>query len=59
MNEALLQLWDSQKLNNPTTSLSGFLKGIVDAAAILRPTQVCCWCVLVVMLTLCLLSYFC
>ncbi|WIA37247.1 hypothetical protein OEZ86_014193 [Tetradesmus obliquus] len=36
---ALLQLWDSMRLCNPTISLSGFLKGIVDAAAVLHPTQ--------------------
>lgn len=40
---ALLQLWDSMRLCNPTISLSGFLKGIVDAVAVLHPTQVRLW----------------
>jgi hypothetical protein len=37
---ALLQLWDSMHLANPTISMTGFLKGVVDAVAVLHPTQV-------------------
>lgn len=53
---SLLQLWDSMRLCNPTISMSGFLKGIVDAVAILHPTQVCTAGTLVACLHVCMLA---
>ncbi|WIA35963.1 hypothetical protein OEZ86_004340 [Tetradesmus obliquus] len=35
----VLQMWDLQKLRNPSISLMGFLAGIADGAAAQRPTQ--------------------
>lgn len=40
VDQALLQLWDSQKLHNPTISMVGFLKGVSDAANKLHWRQV-------------------
>lgn len=40
MDVKVLQIWDSQKLRNPSISLMGFLAGIADGAAAQRPTQV-------------------
>ena len=36
----VLQLYDSMRLCNPTISMTGFLKAIADAAAMMHPTQV-------------------